>query len=755
MMVEEIADHTEDLYTADYFEKASDTRSGYTNYLSSPAVNLLGKFGLCKQFIKNNGRHMDLGAADGSLMEIFAAAGYETVGLEISQDVVDIAKSKGLRSLQSNLHSFPEKIGKFDIITAFDLLEHADRPGLVLDNVVDHLNDDGFFVFSTLSVTQYTPDDYWFSHSLEHYIYYDTENLTNVLTDKFGKGNFAFTAIEVNGVSEFWGFAKKGIVRSEKKIITNLSKNIFDKQNQESGYYISLFYNQLSRFELSSKVIKNFETKWDQQTLLLARFYHFFYQGKYEKALQLTNVSERHIPSTNALYWQAMAFMQKEYAEIRIESMRAAYENQIDSQQNKIYAYQAIVRSLNTRLFKSGNSNIITATHSILRSGKKVAKKILKRNDHNPALHRNKKPHILITMPWMTFGGAETLVYNYCRELKKDCNISFITGLDSKNEWEYKFREITESIYHLTKIVDDPSQYIEFISGYIDIAQIDILHIVHNGFMFEMLPELKKRHPNLKIILTLFNDRVPAYMEGALKYRHYIDKYTTDNQTVSESIKSKTTQATVVEVISNGIDSDKEFNPVNFNREFIRDELGIADGDVAVFFVGRLSGEKNPDVFVSVAEKINELKLYPHVKFFIIGDGIMKQQIINQIKSIESSNITLLGYQSKVAHYLSAGDVFVLPSSIEGFPLSILEAMSMKLSVIASDVGAVSEVVVDGESGYIVKPGNVDEILDKLKIVITSPKLLQKQKRFARNRVEKNFSNKILKKNYLELYRGM
>ena len=137
MMVEEVADDTESLYTSDYFEKAKGTKNGYTDYLSSPVANLMGKFAFGKLFASTGGNHLDLGSADGSLMEIFKSDGFTTRGLEISKDAVALARQKGLDAQFSRLHSFPQDLPKSNLITAYDLLEHADQPGSVLRGVYE------------------------------------------------------------------------------------------------------------------------------------------------------------------------------------------------------------------------------------------------------------------------------------------------------------------------------------------------------------------------------------------------------------------------------------------------------------------------------------------------------------------------------------------------------------------------------------------------------------------------------------------
>jgi len=363
--------------------------------------------------------------------------------------------------------------------------------------------------------------------------------------------------------------------------------------------------------------------------------------------------------------------------------------------------------------------------------------------------------NILIAIPWMTFGGAETLVLNFCREIKDKYNISFVTGLTSDHEWESKFKLITPNIYHLANLFGENRElYIEFVSNYIKSRGIDILHIVHTSFMFDdTLKEIRIRHPGLKIVVTMFNDR--AHFDQSLDYADYIDAYATDNKSVADKYQARLTVQKPVSVIPNGINCYDIFNPDLFVRSQQRFSLGIDEDDLAVFFIGRLSEEKNPDVFLDVAKIILSAEGNEDVKFFIVGDGPMRVELEKMLVRIGSENVQYLGYQSEVAQHLSAADIFVLPSSIEGFPLSIPEAMAMKVAVIASDVGAVSEVVEEGKTGFVVSPGSASEIADKIEILKQDKKLLENMKVSARKKVEAKYSNTILGKNYTKLYEGL
>ncbi len=364
------------------------------------------------------------------------------------------------------------------------------------------------------------------------------------------------------------------------------------------------------------------------------------------------------------------------------------------------------------------------------------------------------KPNVLITVPWMTFGGAETLIYNYCREIKDQFNISFVTGLQSEHEWEHKFKEITPNVYHLYNLFgEDKNLHLEFLSNYIATRKIDIVNIIHNGFTFEFLAELKRRHPNLKVVTTMFNDRV-EYFKQSIGYEDYIDSFVSDNMAVAKHYERELTKEIPANVIPNGINCFDEFSPDLFDREQKRKELGLEKDDLAVFFVGRLSVEKNPDVFVNVAEKVGSNKKHK-VKFFVIGDGPMRPEVDKLIEESKSAQLTYLGYQSEVALYLSAADVFVLPSSIEGFPLSILEALAMRVVVVASDVGAISDVIDNTKDGFVVTPGSVPEIVKAVEILSQDKKLLNDMKDKSRKKAVELYSNKALGRNYANLYKGL
>jgi glycosyltransferase involved in cell wall biosynthesis len=143
--------------------------------------------------------------------------------------------------------------------------------------------------------------------------------------------------------------------------------------------------------------------------------------------------------------------------------------------------------------------------------------------------------------------------------------------------------------------------------------------------------------------------------------------------------------------------------------------IGQMERDDGLLFVGRLVEEKGIRVLLKAAA------LLPF-KLTIIGDGPMRK-LVNQAAST-NPNIHYLGFQDKVtvARHLKKCKALIFPSIwYEGFPLAILEAFSTGTLVIASRLGAMAEIIQDGENGLLFEEGNERALVDKILEIEASP----------------------------------
>jgi glycosyltransferase involved in cell wall biosynthesis len=117
-----------------------------------------------------------------------------------------------------------------------------------------------------------------------------------------------------------------------------------------------------------------------------------------------------------------------------------------------------------------------------------------------------------------------------------------------------------------------------------------------------------------------------------------------------------------------------------------------------------------------------------------------------------ADRVKFLGFRDDVPSLLQAMDVFVLPSLSEGLPLSVLEALSLKKPVVASDVGGIPEIIENGVTGYLVPPENPEALAEKITLLLQNPERAAVIGQAGRRRVEEDFSLPRMIREHQSLY---
>jgi glycosyltransferase involved in cell wall biosynthesis len=176
-----------------------------------------------------------------------------------------------------------------------------------------------------------------------------------------------------------------------------------------------------------------------------------------------------------------------------------------------------------------------------------------------------------------------------------------------------------------------------------------------------------------------------------------------------------------VHVIRNGIDCSR-FVPCPSARLDVRRELGLADQAPLIGVVAALRSEKNLGMFVRAAKKLR--RSVPDAHWLIVGDGPQRPAIASLADILRMKDrIHLLGTRHDTPRLLAALDVFTLCSVNEASPVSILEALSCGVPVVATDVGSVKETVIDGETGLLVPSQDVEAMTAAVKQLLSSAEL--------------------------------
>jgi glycosyltransferase involved in cell wall biosynthesis len=171
-----------------------------------------------------------------------------------------------------------------------------------------------------------------------------------------------------------------------------------------------------------------------------------------------------------------------------------------------------------------------------------------------------------------------------------------------------------------------------------------------------------------------------------------------------------------------------------------------------IIIVGSLGQRKGTYDLLKVIPSV--IRVFPEVSFLLVGDGDVKK-IENMLeKSAFRNNTTVTGWlpHNKVHELYRSSCIFLLPSYYEGMPMAILEAMSMGLPVISTDVNGIPDVVLDGETGILTQPGKIIDLSEAIIKLLSDPTLRKNMGRKGQQRVESLFSFEAVTKDLIAIY---
>jgi len=182
-----------------------------------------------------------------------------------------------------------------------------------------------------------------------------------------------------------------------------------------------------------------------------------------------------------------------------------------------------------------------------------------------------------------------------------------------------------------------------------------------------------------------------------------------------------------------------DYTEFNIKDQNIREELGINPNDLVVGMIACFKPQKSPQNFIRLAFLVK--KFSTHIKFLLVGDGILRRKIEKLIEKLNLKNYVILtGWRRDIPRILSAIDVFVLTSLWEGLPITVLEAMASSKPVISTHTGGVSEVIVEGKSGFLVTPRDINRMSERLAVLIKDENLRRQIGQNARAGLDSNFT---------------
>ena len=146
------------------------------------------------------------------------------------------------------------------------------------------------------------------------------------------------------------------------------------------------------------------------------------------------------------------------------------------------------------------------------------------------------------------------------------------------------------------------------------------------------------------------------------------------------------------------------------------------------------------------------LQKMPDVNFYWAGDGQYRKQITERLEKYDNFKwLGRLEYPDKIREFLDTLDVYALITGMDLAPLTLKEAQLMGKPVIATDVGGDGEMMIDGKTGYLVKEGNSNDIIEKLSILLEDENLADNMGKEGIKFVKQEFNWELVTKRFLEI----
>jgi len=293
------------------------------------------------------------------------------------------------------------------------------------------------------------------------------------------------------------------------------------------------------------------------------------------------------------------------------------------------------------------------------------------------------------------------------------------------------------------------------IRQFIKTNKIDILH-THNyksdifGFLVVKLIPVRWVATNHNWLGS--NSRLKLYEQlDALILRHAYAVVAVSKK-VEEDVVHKDVKWERVNVIENGVDLAR-FRRAAVSNEF-RKSLGVSEADRVVAIVGRLSPEKGHEILLKAAAQISQRM--KDVKFLIVGDGPLMASLKAEAAKLNlSNNVIFAGIRQDMPSIYSLSDILVNASTIEGLPMTILEAMAAQVPVVATKVGGIPDLIEDNKTGVLVDSGNAEGLAEKIQLLLDDKPKREAIAQAAYQLVVSRYSVERMAAEYRKLYAGI
>lgn len=319
--------------------------------------------------------------------------------------------------------------------------------------------------------------------------------------------------------------------------------------------------------------------------------------------------------------------------------------------------------------------------------------------------------------------GAEKVVLSLAARLQASgCQITLI-NLSNPAQKNNEIIQEAERLGIKTKLLPCYGRFdfkaIKELSKYIEEVKFDVIH--SQGYKSNFYALLSSHSKKVKLVSTChnwtsnsFKMKIYEFLDKQILRR--FDKVVAVSGQIYQRLKKSGITEDKLKIIYNGIAIPKQKN----NLTDLRKEYNVSADKRCVGTIGRLSKEKGQGFLLRAIKKLIEQKY--NLALFIIGEGDLKNKLQKEAIALGiNDRVYFTGYRSDIGNVLTSLDIFVLPSLKEGTPIVLLEAMLAKKIIVASNVGAIPQIL--EKNGFLCMPGDEDSLSESIRKALLLSKI--------------------------------
>ncbi|MBI6080525.1 glycosyltransferase [Clostridium perfringens] len=322
--------------------------------------------------------------------------------------------------------------------------------------------------------------------------------------------------------------------------------------------------------------------------------------------------------------------------------------------------------------------------------------------------------HIL---PMNKLSGAEKMALLICKNMKRFTPIVVCGGNDLKEIFEKNGIKSYSLRFSNKKIIST----LNGLKNIIKENDIKILHAHDNNASLNAYLVKKLYRLDVKVISHIHSCYPFIKKNGINKkidsfFRQRYDFNIACGKFVYDFYKENTNYFNIekTKILSNAIDINEILNFDLSKSDTLKEEFNIPSNKIVLGFIGRLCEIKGIIPFIKEFSKYKEE--FNDCKVLIVGSGNQEDDVKRIIKELELEELFILtGFQSNVYKFYPIIDIFFLPSLYEGLPMVLLEAMAFKKTIVTMNVGSISEIVIDEQTGFLVE-NELGKFINKIKV---------------------------------------